>query len=198
MRRRRSSPRCSLTTCEGFPGWMTGGGSTTSFGGSALGLPARRAGAVRATCDILQPLRAVTRRRPLGPYPGSSVSLEVGSPDPVCVSIVPPAVREDVGQVGRVLNFRQLACRTMPRVQRLHPRLSWSRAIVFSIAGVLLGLLIKGRLFGVVMGGMGVIALAGIVVNKTLCSWTPTTTRALLILLTTIPPSCDLAVNAGT
>jgi len=39
-------------------------------------------------------------------------------------------------------------------------------AIVFSIAGVLLGLMITGRPFGVVMGGIGVIALAGIVVNN--------------------------------
>ena len=39
-------------------------------------------------------------------------------------------------------------------------------AIVFSIAGVLLGLLITGRPFGIVMGGIGVIALAGIVVNN--------------------------------
>ena len=39
-------------------------------------------------------------------------------------------------------------------------------AIVFSIAGVLFGLIITGRPFGVVMGGIGVIALAGIVVNN--------------------------------
>ncbi|MGJ3262478.1 MAG: efflux RND transporter permease subunit [Salinarimonas sp.] len=39
-------------------------------------------------------------------------------------------------------------------------------AIVFSTAGVLLGLLVTGRPFGVVMGGIGVIALAGIVVNN--------------------------------
>jgi multidrug efflux pump len=39
-------------------------------------------------------------------------------------------------------------------------------AIVFSTAGVLLGLMITGRPFGVVMGGIGVIALAGIVVNN--------------------------------
>lgn len=39
-------------------------------------------------------------------------------------------------------------------------------AIVFSIAGVLLGLIVTGRPFGVVMGGIGVIALAGIVVNN--------------------------------
>ncbi len=39
-------------------------------------------------------------------------------------------------------------------------------AIVFSIAGVLFGLLVTGRPFGVVMGGIGVIALAGIVVNN--------------------------------
>ena len=39
-------------------------------------------------------------------------------------------------------------------------------AIVFSIAGVLLGLTLAGRAFGIVMGGIGVIALAGIVVNN--------------------------------
>ncbi len=39
-------------------------------------------------------------------------------------------------------------------------------AIVFSIVGVLLGTLIAGRPFGIVMGGIGVIALAGIVVNN--------------------------------
>ena len=39
-------------------------------------------------------------------------------------------------------------------------------AIVFSVAGVLLGLLVTGRPFGVVMGGIGCIALAGIVVNN--------------------------------
>ena len=39
-------------------------------------------------------------------------------------------------------------------------------AIVFSIAGVLLGLVVTGRPFGIVMGGLGVIALAGIVVNN--------------------------------
>src|SRR5690606_7376379 len=39
-------------------------------------------------------------------------------------------------------------------------------AIVFSTGGVLLGLLVTGRSFGVVMVGLGVIALAGIVVNN--------------------------------
>jgi multidrug efflux pump len=39
-------------------------------------------------------------------------------------------------------------------------------AIVFSTAGVLLGLLVRQEPFGVVMSGMGVIALAGIVVNN--------------------------------
>ena len=39
-------------------------------------------------------------------------------------------------------------------------------AIVFSIAGVLLGLVVTGRPFGIVMGGVGMIALAGIVVNN--------------------------------
>jgi multidrug efflux pump len=39
-------------------------------------------------------------------------------------------------------------------------------AIIFSTAGVLLGLLITGNPFGIVMGGIGVIALAGIVVNN--------------------------------
>lgn len=39
-------------------------------------------------------------------------------------------------------------------------------AIVFSTAGVLLGLLITDQAFGVVMVGLGIIALAGIVVNN--------------------------------
>jgi len=39
-------------------------------------------------------------------------------------------------------------------------------AIVLSTAGVLLGLLLNGQSFGVVMVGMGIIALAGIVVNN--------------------------------
>ncbi|WP_300074656.1 efflux RND transporter permease subunit [uncultured Ruegeria sp.] len=39
-------------------------------------------------------------------------------------------------------------------------------AIVFSIVGVLLGLIVTGRPFGIVMGGIGIIALAGIVVNN--------------------------------
>ncbi|MCC6599020.1 MAG: efflux RND transporter permease subunit [Alphaproteobacteria bacterium] len=39
-------------------------------------------------------------------------------------------------------------------------------AIIFSTAGVLLGLLVTGNPFGIVMGGIGVIALAGIVVNN--------------------------------
>lgn len=39
-------------------------------------------------------------------------------------------------------------------------------AIIFSTAGVLLGILVTGQAFGVVMVGMGIIALAGIVVNN--------------------------------
>ncbi|KKK93553.1 hypothetical protein LCGC14_2691720, partial [marine sediment metagenome] len=39
-------------------------------------------------------------------------------------------------------------------------------AVVMSTAGVLLGLLITGQPFGTIMSGVGVIALAGIVVNN--------------------------------
>jgi multidrug efflux pump len=39
-------------------------------------------------------------------------------------------------------------------------------AIVFSTVGVLMGLLVNGQPFGIVMVGMGIIALAGIVVNN--------------------------------
>ena len=39
-------------------------------------------------------------------------------------------------------------------------------AIVLSVAGVMIGLMIRGEPFGIVMSGMGVIALAGIVVNN--------------------------------
>lgn len=38
-------------------------------------------------------------------------------------------------------------------------------AICLSVAGVLLGLIVTGRPFGIVMGGIGIIALSGIVVN---------------------------------
>jgi multidrug efflux pump len=39
-------------------------------------------------------------------------------------------------------------------------------AVVFSTVGVLLGLLVTGQPFGIIMSGVGVIALAGIVVNN--------------------------------
>lgn len=39
-------------------------------------------------------------------------------------------------------------------------------AVIMSTVGVLLGLLLKGQAFGIVMSGIGVIALAGIVVNN--------------------------------
>jgi multidrug efflux pump len=39
-------------------------------------------------------------------------------------------------------------------------------AVVFSTAGVLIGLMITGQTFGIVMVGIGIIALAGIVVNN--------------------------------
>jgi len=39
-------------------------------------------------------------------------------------------------------------------------------AVIFSTMGVLIGLMVKGQPFGVVMSGVGVIALAGIVVNN--------------------------------
>ena len=39
-------------------------------------------------------------------------------------------------------------------------------AIIFSTIGVMIGLLISGKPFGIIMSGIGVIALAGIVVNN--------------------------------
>jgi len=39
-------------------------------------------------------------------------------------------------------------------------------AIIFSTSGVLIGLMVTGQTFGVVMVGIGIIALAGIVVNN--------------------------------
>ncbi|PYF84670.1 multidrug efflux pump [Marinomonas alcarazii] len=39
-------------------------------------------------------------------------------------------------------------------------------AVIFSTMGVLIGLMVKGQPFGIVMSGVGVIALAGIVVNN--------------------------------
>jgi multidrug efflux pump len=52
-----------------------------------------------------------------------------------------------------------------PVQQPLPGRLVLS-AIVFSTAGVLLGLLLRQEPFSIVMSGIGVIALAGIVVNN--------------------------------
>ena len=54
----------------------------------------------------------------------------------------------------------------MVQFNRFDQSLIVMSAIVFSIAGVLLGLVITARPFGVVMGGIGIIALAGIVVNN--------------------------------
>ena len=54
----------------------------------------------------------------------------------------------------------------MVQFNRFDQSLIVMSAIVFSIAGVLLGLVVTARPFGVVMGGIGIIALAGIVVNN--------------------------------
>ena len=54
----------------------------------------------------------------------------------------------------------------MVQFNRFDQSLIVMSAIVFSIAGVLLGLVLSARPFGVVMGGIGIIALAGIVVNN--------------------------------
>ena len=48
----------------------------------------------------------------------------------------------------------------------IHQSMIVLSAIIFSTAGVLLGLLVTGRPFGIVMVGLGLIALAGIVVNN--------------------------------
>ena len=39
-------------------------------------------------------------------------------------------------------------------------------AIIFSTIGVMVGLLLSGKPFGIIMSGIGIIALAGIVVNN--------------------------------
>ena len=39
-------------------------------------------------------------------------------------------------------------------------------AIIFSTIGVMIGLILTNKPFGIVMSGIGVIALAGIVVNN--------------------------------
>ncbi|HMB73311.1 MAG TPA: efflux RND transporter permease subunit, partial [Gammaproteobacteria bacterium] len=61
-------------------------------------------------------------------------------------------------------------------------------AVVFSIVGVLLGLLITDQPFGVVMCGIGVIALAGIVVNNNI---------VLIDTFNRIRPKVDTAANAA-
>jgi len=61
-------------------------------------------------------------------------------------------------------------------------------AVVFSIVGVLLGLLITDQPFGVVMCGIGVIALAGIVVNNNI---------VLIDTFNRVRPMVDTAANAA-
>ncbi len=61
-------------------------------------------------------------------------------------------------------------------------------AVMFSVVGVLLGLLITDQPFGVVMCGIGVIALAGIVVNNNI---------VLIDTFNRIRPKVDTAANAA-
>ena len=61
-------------------------------------------------------------------------------------------------------------------------------AVVFSIVGVLLGLLITDQPFGVIMCGIGIIALAGIVVNNNI---------VLIDTYNRIRPNVDTAANAA-
>ncbi|WEX10635.1 efflux RND transporter permease subunit [Chelativorans sp. AA-79] len=95
---------------------------------------------------------------------------EAGLPGNVTVEFV--GEQEDIAEAQNFLLgafFAAVALMFLVLVTQLnnvYQALVVMSAIVFSIAGVLIGLLLTGRPFGIVMGGLGVISLGGIVVNN--------------------------------
>ncbi|QTP60010.1 efflux RND transporter permease subunit [Billgrantia antri] len=93
-------------------------------------------------------------------------------PPPEGVHIEVAGEQEDQEQASRFLMSAFLVAIGMmllilvTQFNSLYQALLVLSAIVFSTAGVLMGLLINGQPFGIVMVGMGIIALAGIVVNN--------------------------------
>ncbi|MCE8018165.1 efflux RND transporter permease subunit [Halomonas sp. MCCC 1A17488] len=98
--------------------------------------------------------------------------LESLGPPPEGVRVNVAGEQEDQEQASRFLITAFLVAIALmllilvTQFNSLYQALLVLSAIVFSTAGVLMGLLINGQPFGIVMVGMGIIALAGIVVNN--------------------------------
>ncbi|TFH88517.1 efflux RND transporter permease subunit [Billgrantia azerbaijanica] len=101
-----------------------------------------------------------------------SALLEAAAPPPEGVSVGVAGEQEDQEQAARFLTTAffvavgLMALILVTQFNSLYQAALVLSAIVFSTAGVLLGLLVNGEPFGIVMVGMGIIALAGIVVNN--------------------------------
>jgi multidrug efflux pump len=120
--------------------------------------------------------RAITVKADVGPDTNANEQLNrlrAGLPEP------PPGLTVMYGgedeEQRRTMSFLGLAFMIaiglmtlilVTQFNSLYQTLLILSAVVLSTAGVLIGLLLNGQSFGVVMVGMGIIALAGIVVNN--------------------------------
>ena len=120
--------------------------------------------------------RAITIKAGLAP--GAQVVerlnalMDSGIPIAPGVKVTPAGESQDQQEAGQFLGTAFLVAIFMMLMILLVQFNSWYQAlliisaIVFSTAGVLLGLLVNNQPFGIVMVGMGIIGLAGIVVNN--------------------------------
>ncbi|WP_416137665.1 efflux RND transporter permease subunit [Halomonas sp. HK25] len=119
--------------------------------------------AVTLEADVADGYRSDERLRAL---------LEAGGPPPEGVLVNVAGEQQDQQEASRFLATAFLVAIAMmtlilvTQFNSLYQAMLVLSAIVFSTAGVLLGLLVNAQPFGIVMVGMGVIALAGIVVNN--------------------------------
>ncbi|MGM1053146.1 MAG: efflux RND transporter permease subunit [Pseudomonadota bacterium] len=119
--------------------------------------------AVTLAADVAEGYRSDERLRAL---------LEAGGTPPEGVMVEVAGEQQDQQEASRFLGSAFLvaiALMTLILVTQFNSFYQAGlvlTAIVFSTAGVLMGLLVNAQPFGIVMVGMGIIALAGIVVNN--------------------------------
>ncbi|QJQ99915.1 efflux RND transporter permease subunit [Halomonas sp. PGE1] len=119
--------------------------------------------AVTLEADVAEGYRADERLRAL---------LETGGTPPEGVIVNVAGEQQDQQEASRFLAsaflvaIALMALILVTQFNSLYQAGLVLSAIVLSTAGVLLGLLVNGQPFGIVMVGMGIIALAGIVVNN--------------------------------
>ncbi|PWV78201.1 efflux RND transporter permease subunit [Halomonas sp. A11-A] len=119
--------------------------------------------AVTLAADVAEGYRADERLRAL---------LEAGGTPPEGVIVNVAGEQQDQQEASRFLTsaflvaIALMALILVTQFNSLYQAGLVLSAIVLSTAGVLLGLLVNGQPFGIVMVGMGIIALAGIVVNN--------------------------------